>query len=327
MCCGIAHAFSDAQEASVTTAQPDLPEASREGTIGFRGFDTWFRVTGDLRSGHTPLVVLHGGPGVPHDYTLRIAKLADGGRAVVHYDQLGCGNSTHLPDRGSDFWNVELFLDELDNLLSELDIADDYSVLGQSWGGMLAAEHAARRPDGLRALVIANSPASMELWLAEANRLRGQLPEEVQATLLANEQAETTDSAEYAAAEEVFYNRHVCRVVPNPPEVTASFSKLAQDPTVYHTMNGPSEFHVIGTLKGWSISDRAHRISVPTLLINGKYDEATDACVQPFADEIPNVRWERFAESSHLPHVEEEQRYLRVVGDFLSSFDRPDTAT
>ena len=222
---------------------------------------------------------------------------------------------------------MELFLDELDNLLRDLDIAADYSLLGQSWGGMLAAEHAARRPDGLRALVIANSPASMELWLAEANRLRGQLPEEVQATLLAHEQAETTDSAEYAAAEEVFYNRHVCRVVPNPPEVTASFSKLAQDPTVYHTMNGPSEFHVIGTLKGWSIIDRAHQISAPTLLINGKYDEATDACVQPFADGIPNVRWETFAESSHLPHVEEEQRYLTVVGDFLSSFDRPDTAS
>lgn len=311
----------------MTTAEPDLPEASREGTIEFRGFDTWFRVTGDISSGRTPLVVLHGGPGVPHNYTLRMAKLAERDRAVVHYDQLGCGNSTHLPDRGADFWNVELFLDELDNLLGGLDISGDYSVLGQSWGGMLGAEHAARRPDGLRSLVIANSPASMELWLAEANRLRRQLPEEVQATLLAHEKAETTDSAEYAAAEEVFYDRHVCRVVPNPPEVAASFSKLAEDPTVYHTMNGPSEFHVIGTLAGWSIVDRAGRISVPTLLINGHYDEATDACVQPFADAIPDVRWEKFAESSHLPHVEQEQRFLSVVGDFLESCDRPTPAS
>lgn len=311
----------------MSTAEPDLPEPSREGTIEFRGFDTWFRVTGDLGSGRTPLVVLHGGPGVPHNYTLRMARLAERDRAVVHYDQLGCGNSTHLPDRGPDFWNVELFLDELDNLLGSLDIADDYSVLGQSWGGMLGAEHAARRPNGLRSLVIADSPASMELWLAEANRLRRQLPEEVQATLQAHEEAETTDSAEYAAAEEVFYNRHVCRVVPNPPEVLASFTKLAEDPTVYHTMNGPSEFHVIGTLSGWSIINRADRISVPTLLINGHHDEATDACVQPFADAIPDVRWEKFAESSHLPHVEEEQRFLSVVGDFLESCDRPDPAS
>ncbi|WP_295699363.1 proline iminopeptidase-family hydrolase [Lapillicoccus sp.] len=301
-----------------------MPRASREGTVDFRGFETWYRITGDLDSGQTPLVVLHGGPGVPHDYTLRIAGVAATGRAVIHYDQLGCGNSTHLRDRGADFWTVELFLDELDNLLSKLDVAGDYSVLGQSWGGMLGAEHAARQPAGLRALVIANSPASMELWLAEANRLRGELPAEVQATLLAHEQAGTTDSAEYAAAEQVFYDRHVCRVVPNPPEVAASFAKLAEDPTVYHTMNGPSEFHVIGTLKGWSIVDRAGRITAPTLLINGRYDEATDACMQPFADAIPDVRWERFAESSHLPQVEEEDRYLEVVTSFLASVHQHD---
>lgn len=309
----------------MTTTQRVISEPSREGTIDFRGFETWYRITGDLDSGQTPLVVLHGGPGVPHDYTLRIAGVAATGRAVVHYDQLGCGRSTHLREKGADFWSVQLFLDELDNLLSALDIADDYSVLGQSWGGMLGAEHAARRPEGLRALVIANSPASMELWLAEANRLRGELPPAVQATLLAHEQAGTTDSPEYAAAEEVFYDRHVCRVVPNPPEVKASFAKLAEDPTVYHTMNGPSEFHVIGTLKGWSIVDRANQISAPTLLINGRYDEATDACMQPFADAIPDVRWETFAESSHLPQVEEEDRYLDVVTNFLASCDRPQT--
>lgn len=302
-----------------------IPEPTSEGTLSFRGWETWYRVTGDLdesrAAGKAPLVVLHGGPGVPHDYTLRIAAIATQGRAVVHYDQLGCGRSTHLPDKGADFWGVPLFLDELDNLLSGLGIASRYAVLGQSWGGMLAAEHAVRQPAGLQALVIANSPASMQLWLAEANRLREDLPADVQATLLRHEAAGTTDSAEYRTAEEVFYDRHVCRVVPNPPEVTASFAALADDPTVYHTMNGPSEFHVIGTMKDWSVIDRLNRISAPTLLVNGAYDEATPACVQPFADHIPDVRWEVFADSSHLPHVEEEARYLQVVGDFLDSCD------
>src|SRR6185503_15354017 len=108
------------------------------------------------------------------DYTLRIAGIAAQGRPVVHYDQLGIGNSTHLPDRGADFWTVQLFLDELDNLLTALGLTA-YHLLGQSWGGMLAAEHAVRRPDGLRSLVIANSPASMQLWRAEAGRLRSEL--------------------------------------------------------------------------------------------------------------------------------------------------------
>ena len=307
-----------------------IPEPTREGTLDFRGCQTWYRVTGDLdasrAAGKAPLVVLHGGPGVPHDYTLRIAGLAEQGRAVVHYDQLGCGRSTHLREEGAGFWTVSLFLDELDNLLEGLGIVSAYAVLGQSWGGMLAAEHAVRQPRGLQALVIANSPASMELWLAEANRLREDLPADVQATLLRHEQAGTTDSAEYLAAEKVFYDRHVCRVVPNPPEVVASFDALAKDPTVYHAMNGPSEFHVIGTMKTWSVIDRLHEVTVPTLLVNGRHDEATPACVQPFADHIPDVRWEVFEDSSHLPHVEEEERYLQVVGAFLDASDVRHTA-
>ena len=71
-----------------------------------------------------------------------MADLSRSGRPVVHHDQLGNGNSTHLARSGADFWTVDLFLDELDNLLDKLGIASAYHLLGQSWGGMLAAEHA-----------------------------------------------------------------------------------------------------------------------------------------------------------------------------------------
>ena len=162
----------------------------------------------------------------------------------------------------------------------------------------------------------------MELWVSEANRLRELLPPEVQATLLRHEAAGTTDSDEYAEAEKVFYARHVCRVVPNPPDVAASFAAIASDPTVYHTMNGPSEFHVIGSLRSWSVVDRVRDIVVPTLLVSGAHDEATPATMQPFADQIADVRWEVFSDSSHMPHVEEEDRYLAVVGAFLDVHDR-----
>lgn len=294
----------------------------QEGYAQFRGYQTWFRVTGDLRSGKPPVVILHGGPGAAHDYTDSFKLLANRGRAVVHYDQLGCGGSTHLRDNPAGFWTVELFLDELANLLQQLGIAGSYHVVGQSWGGMLAAEHGVTQPKGLRALVIADSPASMELWVEEANKLREALPPDVQATLLKHEAARTTDSPEYTAAVGVFYDRHLCRVKPMPQEVARSFAQIAADPTVYHTMNGPSEFHVIGTLKHWSIVDRVHRISAPTLLVSGKHDEATPAVVQPFADGIRGARWEIFENSSHLPHVEETERCMQVIGDFLDAHDR-----
>src|SRR4029077_10857052 len=164
--------------------------------------------------------------------------------------------------------------------------------------------------------------ASMVLWVQEANRLREGLPPEVQATLLRHEKAGTTSSDEYNKAVRVFYDRHVCRVNPWPPEVQRTFDALAEDSTVYMTMNGPSEFHVIGTLKTWSIIDRLDRIEVPVLLISGKYDEATPATVQPFKDHIKDVRWEIFEHSSHMPHVEETDRYLQVVSKFLDAYDR-----
>jgi L-proline amide hydrolase len=296
-------------------------DSVKEGTISFGEWSTWYRVTGDLDSGMTPLVVLHGGPGCTHDYVLALADLAESGRPVIHYDQLGGGRSTHLPGHDGDFWTVQLFLDELDNLLDSLGIADDYHLLGQSWGGMLGAEHAIRQPEGLRSLLISNSPASMALWASEAKILRGQLPPEVEATLDRHEANGTTEDPEYLAASQVYYDEHVCRVVPNPPEVVRTFEFLTSDPTVYHTMNGPNEFFCIGTLKNWSVVDRVQHIVAPTLLLSGRFDEATPATVQPFFDSIPDVRWEIFEASSHMPFIEERERYLSVVEDFLTQHD------
>jgi L-proline amide hydrolase len=303
--------------------------ATAEGSTAFDGGRTWYRITGELDAGPTPLVVAHGGPGATHDYLLRLSALADprfGGRPVIHYDQIGNGRSTHRRDRDPSYWTVDLFLAELDNLLDHLQISANHHLLGQSWGGMLAAEHAVRRPAGLRRLVIADSPASMHLWLEAANALRRELPPEVEETLRRHEAGGTTDDPEYAEAMSVFYARHVCRMVPNPPEVKASFDAIEANPTVYHTMNGPSEFHVVGSLLRWSVIDRLHLVTVPTLVVSGRYDEAAPEAVQPFADRIPDVRWHVFPESSHMPHVEETAAFLQVVGSFLGGAGerRPD---
>lgn len=296
--------------------------ASVEGRMPFRGYETWYRVTGDLDGGRLPLVVAHGGPGCTHDYVDSFKGIAAlDGRAVIHYDQLGNGRSTHLPEKGPEFWTVDLFLAELDALLAHLGIAPRYAFLGQSWGGMLGAEHAVRRPQGLKALIIANSPANMHTWVAEANRLRRELPAEVQATLLAHEAASTLADPDYIKASRVFYDRHVCRVTPWPEEVARTFAAMDADNTVYRHMNGPTEFHVIGTMKDWTIEDRLHAIAAPTLLISGAHDEATPEVVRPYVEKVPGCQWVLFPESSHMPHVEEKEACLRAVSDFLVGHD------
>jgi L-proline amide hydrolase len=289
-----------------------------EGHAPFRDeFATWYRITGTLNAPHPPLIVLHGGPGCTHDYVDSLKNLAATGRAVIHYDQLGNGHSTHLPAASPEFWTPALFVEEFFNLVAHLKLKT-YDIYGQSWGGMLGAEIAVRQPAGLRRLVIANSPADMPTWVAEANRLRAALPADVNATLLKHEAAGSTDSPEYLQAMDVFYARHVCRIQPMPPAVQRTFDAMAGDPTVYHTMNGPSEFHCIGSMKDWDIRDQLHKITVPVLLISGKYDEATIAVVTPYLQNIKHVEWHIFGASSHMPHVEEEQKCLAITAQFLN---------
>jgi L-proline amide hydrolase len=304
-------------------------EAARQGTVAFdlggEIAETWYRVVGDLEAdgdgAPAPLVVLHGGPGATHDYLLSIADLAHGGRAVVHYDQLGNGRSTHFPDRGADFWTVDLFVRELRNLVEALGIRGRHHVLGQSWGGFLAQEYAFTRPPGLRSLVLADTAASFPDFVAEANRLRADLPPEVESTLRRHEEAGTTDDPAYAEACQVFYARHVCRLDPWPAELVEAFAWIERDPTVYHTMNGPSEFHVVGSIKDWQSKDRLGSIDVPTLLVSGRHDEATPALQEVLHEGIGGSEWVVFEDSSHMPHLEERERYTRVVGEWLARTD------
>ena len=294
-------------------------------TVPFRGWETWAAVfTPEVPvPGALPLIVLHGGPGMAHNYVKNLAGLTATGRTVILYDQLGCGNSTHLPDAPADFWVPQLFVAEFHNLLAYFGVKD-FHLLGQSWGGMLGAEIAVRQPPGLASLSICNSPASMGLWVEAAADLRGQLPPEVESTLLRHEDAGTVTAPEYAAATAVFYERHVCRVTPLPSDFGESVAQMEAEPTVYHTMNGPNEFHIIGSLRDWSIIDRLHLVTAPTLVVAGEFDEATPATWAPFVAEIPEVDSHVFPGASHCTHLEQPEEFQAVIAAHLARHDPQD---
>ncbi|MGZ4561475.1 MAG: proline iminopeptidase-family hydrolase [Mycobacteriaceae bacterium] len=284
-----------------------------EGRIPYLGHSTWYRSVGETEPGKLPLLCLHGGPGAAHDYLEPLEAMAATGRRTVFYDQLGCGRSPHPHDPSR--WTTQLFLEEVDTVRGALGL-DRAHVLGQSWGGMLGMEYALTQPAGLASLTIASSPSSMRLWVEEANRLREQLPDDVQQTLLRHERAGTTDDPEYEKACEVFYARHVCRVQPPPDCYNRSMAQLPNQ--VYLSMNGPSEFHCIGTLREWDVTPRLGEIRVPTLVTSGRHDEATPLIAQTVADAIPGAEWVLFENSSHTSHIEEPERYVEVLDGFLT---------
>ena len=203
---------------------------------------TWYKIYGELsNTTKTPLIILHGGPGAGHKYLLPFADLYQKfSIPVIFYDQLGNGNSTHLRDKNGDkeFWTEELFRRELDNLVDHLGLrSKGFDLLGHSWGGMLGSSYATFQPDGLRRLVIANSPASMMLWVKGIEGLLEKLPPGVADTIKKYEENGDFENKEYEDAITVVYKRHLCRVEPWPaPEVEAALATLTGDPTVYGTM-------------------------------------------------------------------------------------------
>ena len=272
----------------------------------------WYRsIGGGSDQERIPLLILHGGPGAPHDYLENLEALASQTQKVIFYDQLGCGRSDH-PDDPS-LCQVSRFADEVAIIRQELGL-ERVHILGQSWGGMLAIEYALRQPSGLVSLILSNTTSSIPMWVAEANRLRAELPAEVNATLLRHEIEGTTTDLEYGQAMEVFYLRHVCRVSPMPEFVQRTFDSMG---FVYNYMNGPSEFHVIGVIKDWDRTDRLSEIHIPTLILSGRYDESTPMINEVLHRGIAGSEWVIFENSSHLSHVEEPELYMQTVRAFL----------
>jgi proline-specific peptidase len=282
-----------------------------EGRIPFRGHETWYRVIGDLGSGGTPLLCLHGGPGSPTPRKSLVAPLADE-RAVVVYDQLGCGNSTLHDDRS--LMTVETFVDEVGAVREALGL-ERVHLLGGSWGGMLALEYALTQPAGLESLLLSSALSSSRLWGEEARRLLAGMPEDVRRTMERHQAAGTTDDPEYEEAAMAFYRRHLCRLDPWPEIVHEQHKRTRRE--VYEYMWGPSEDYPTGTLKDWDVTSRLGEIRVPTLVTCGEFDEATPRQAETIANGIPEAELVVIPGVAHLALIEDPETYLGLVRDFL----------
>lgn len=206
---------------------------------------TYYKVIGDISpTGPPPLVILHGGPGAGHEYCLPLSKVWSlYGIPSIHYDQIGCAASTHFREKVDDrsFWSIGLFVAELENLLDHFHLrtldGPGYHLLGHSWGGFVAIDHASRHPPGLRKLVVFGTPATGELFSDGLVRLRKQLSPEAQAAI--NEAIETHDTGSLAllAAMNEFQKKFMCHADPWPPkEIAISHKNISDDRTVRTTL-------------------------------------------------------------------------------------------
>ena len=238
---------------------------------------------------------VHGGPGSTHNYFRPLERLADE-RRVVLYDQLGCGRS----DRPDVEWSLAVFTDELERLREHLGL-DAIHLLGTSWGGMLALEHALAQPTSVRGLILSSTLASADEWVVEVKQLRDAIE---------------GDDDEVLAE---FERRHFFRREDEPLELARM--REERSPAVYEAMWGSNEWTMTGALGGWDVRPRLGELQMPTLILRGAHDLSTPAVSKTLTDGIPHAREVVFADSSHTPVLEETELYLKTVRDFLYSIE------
>lgn len=286
-------------------------------TIEVPGGTVWFKRVGPMSPGTPglPLLVVHGGPGLPHYYLSSLERLADE-RPVVFWDQLGCGNSDRPADRS--LWTMERSVAEMDAVIRGLGL-DAYHIFGHSWGGMLAQQYVLDVPSGAVSLTISNSTASIPRFAEHVTRLKSQLDVSTQDAIDRHEAAGTTSDAEYQAAIMTWNETFLCRALPWPDDLYRAFQNMGTE--IFETMFGPSDFHIVGTIRDWDVRDRLRELALPTLLLAGRFDECSPDDMREMHETIDGSRFEFFEHSAHLPFIEEPQKFDAVMREFLRWHD------
>lgn len=290
----------------------------RTGFLKVWGGQVWYEARGSGH--HTPLLVLHGGPGIPHDYLENLDQLGNE-RPVIFYDQLGCGRS----DRPDDvtLWTRERFAHEVGQVREALGLSE-VVLYGHSWGSILAVDYLSgigaglegSRPQGVRGVILAGPALSIPRWIDDSRRLISELGPEVSGTIFDAERTGETDTEAYHTAAQVFYTRYVCRRDPWPAGLNRAMAEIGQ--SVYGYMNGPSEFSVTGTIRNVDVTKDLGSIRCPMLFICGEHDEATPESTRYYAGFAHNASVIVIPGAAHVANFDQPEAYLATLRRWMA---------
>lgn len=279
------------------------------------------------RMGNNPkmrVLLLPGGPGGTHEQFGNFeGYLPNEEIEYIYYDQL----DSYYSDKPNDpsLWTTEHFVEEVEQVRKALNLnKDNFYLLGQSWGGILAMEYALKYQDNLKGLIISNMVASVPEYNKYAQEVLGpQLPEEVLKEIQSLEAAKDYSNPRYEALlMEHFYTKHFLRKPPEmwPKSVRLLFEHLNHDIYVY--MQGPSEFGITkeATLYNWDISDRLLEIKVPTLMLGAKYDTMDPKYMEWMAGEVQNGR-SVTTNGSHFSQFDDPKTFFSELIKFVKEVD------
>jgi proline iminopeptidase len=304
------------KEDQITGGIKMIPITTPKGT-----FNVWTK-----RMGNNPkmkVLLLHGGPGGTHEFFENFdGYLPNEGIEYIYYDQL----DSYYSDKPNDstLWTTEHFVEEVEQVRKALNLdKDNFYLLGQSWGGILAMEYALKYQDNLKGLIISNMMASIPEYEKYAEVLGAQLPPEVYKEIKELEAKEDFSNPRYAElVMNNYYTEHILRKPLDewPEFINRAFSHL--NPNIYIYMQGYSELGVTGnaTLKGWGVSDRLKEIKTPTLMIGGKYDTMDPKYMEWMSTEVQNGR-SLTVNAGHVSQYDDPVNYFSGLIKFIKDVD------
>lgn len=262
------------------------------------GGNVYVRVNGEIGKGNTPVIFLHGGPGLRHNSLAGMLRLADE-RPVILYDQLDGGKSDQLNDPAN--WKMERFVEELESIRKALGVAR-FHIVGQSWGSAVALEYTVKYPRRVASTVLAGTFISTPRWVADANILVSEAPKATQRLLSACESKSPPSEDECEKAFDVLYSIHY-------RSTSLSLERIHYDAgtggkglnfAIYKGMWGPSEFSSTGTLKDYDAVPLLDQLDgSKVLFMVGKYDSARIDTAQDFVEQTPGAELAVIPGGSH----------------------------
>jgi len=297
----------------------DFQQAGEQMISLTEGYEVWTKRIGN--NDKIKVLLLHGGPALTHEYMLCFESyFPKANIEFYHYDQLGSKYSDQPKD--TSLWTIDRFVEEVEQVRKALNLNEDnFFLLGNSWGGILAMEYALKYQQHLKGLVVCNMTADFDKYEAYNKELRKEMRPSLVDSLEAYELAEDYHNEEYLnLITEEFYTKHILRFPTDewPEPVKRSFNNV--NGPVYEYMQGPSEFVPGGILKHWSVWNELKNITVPTLMVGAKYDSMNPKEMEEMSQLVQNGEY-LHCEGSHLSMWDDQERFMTGVITFLKSIN------
>jgi proline iminopeptidase len=280
------------------------------------------------RIGNNPTIkvlLLHGGPGLTHElYESFEAFFPQESIEFIYYDQLGSYYSDQPNDKS--LWTNERFVEEVEQVRIALKLnKDNFFLLGQSWGGILAMDYALKYQKNLKGLIISNMMSSIPEYNKYAQEVLGpKMNKKVYNEIMALEKNNDFANPRYSELLfEYYYTEHILRKPQSkwPESITRCFKHINNQ--VYVSMQGFSEFGITGDayIKNWDVSKSLSSLTVPTLTIGAKHDTMDPNHMKWMSTQVQNGRFLFCPNGSHLSQYDDQKNYFSGLIKFLKDVD------